>query len=237
MGLLKQGNRGDEVRTVQDKLKKLGFAIDADGIGEKTHVAIITLQTIFGYDMLGPATLLLKALARDPADRFESAAAFAEALLGAGRAHPHAWRSKWVRAGVVLLGLALIAGMYAWWHVSAPARAPSQPAVRGAPRTSSGRQRSDAHGSVPTQSLRPVIALQASAADAIADLATRGLGVAILSKSMAARYRDRLTALTIDDVETPALLALVRKTTRSPALREFLVASRQAFGPRRARKS
>ena len=43
--------------------------------------------------------------------------------------------------------------------------------------------------------LQPVIALQASAADAIADLATRGLGVAILSESMAAHYRDRLTAL------------------------------------------
>lgn len=87
------------------------------------------------------------------------------------------------------------------------------------------------------QSLRLVIPLQASAADAIADLAARGLGVAILSKSMAARYRDRLTALTIDDIETPALLALIWKATRSPALREFLVDSRRAFAPRRARKS
>jgi hypothetical protein len=46
---------------------------------------------------------------------------------------------------------------------------------------------------------------------------------------MAARYRDRLTALAIDDVETPALLALIWKPTHSPAVRELLVHSRQAF--------
>ena len=82
------------------------------------------------------------------------------------------------------------------------------------------------------QSLQPEIALQASSADAIADLAARGLGVAVLSDSMAANHRDRLTARTIDDVETPALLALVWKRTPgtpSPALRELLVHSRQAF--------
>jgi DNA-binding transcriptional LysR family regulator len=79
------------------------------------------------------------------------------------------------------------------------------------------------------QRLQPVIALQASAADAIADLAARGLAVAILSQSMAERYADRLTARTIDDVETPALLALVWKSTRSPATRELLAHSRQAF--------
>lgn len=79
------------------------------------------------------------------------------------------------------------------------------------------------------QSLQPAIALQASAADAIADLAARGLAVAILSDSMAASYRDGLTARTIDDIETPALLALIWKSTHSPAVRELLVHSRQAF--------
>jgi DNA-binding transcriptional LysR family regulator len=79
------------------------------------------------------------------------------------------------------------------------------------------------------QSLQPVIALQASAADAIADLATRGLAIAILSDSMAARYRDRLAALTIDDVEAPVGLALIWKGTPSPAVRELLVHSRPAF--------
>jgi peptidoglycan hydrolase-like protein with peptidoglycan-binding domain len=60
MAIIKQGSRGDEVRTVQDKLKQLGFAIDTDGIfGAKTHAAVITLQTVFGYDIdgdVGPAT-------------------------------------------------------------------------------------------------------------------------------------------------------------------------------------
>jgi DNA-binding transcriptional LysR family regulator len=79
------------------------------------------------------------------------------------------------------------------------------------------------------QSLKPAVALQASAADAIADLGTRGLAVAILSDSMAARYRGRLTALTIDDVETPVLLALIWKSTYGPAIRELLVHCRQVF--------
>ncbi|SEG93395.1 DNA-binding transcriptional regulator, LysR family [Thermomonospora echinospora] len=79
------------------------------------------------------------------------------------------------------------------------------------------------------QGLCPRIALQASAADAIADLAARGLGVAILSASMSAHYRDRLTAVPIADVETPALLTLVWKSTHSPAVRELLVHSRRTF--------
>ncbi|MEU4721224.1 LysR substrate-binding domain-containing protein [Nonomuraea dietziae] len=79
------------------------------------------------------------------------------------------------------------------------------------------------------QDLHPAIALQASASDAIADLAVRGLGVAVLSESMAAHYRDRLTALPLDDVDTPALLALVWKSARGPAVREFLRYGRRAF--------
>jgi peptidoglycan hydrolase-like protein with peptidoglycan-binding domain len=63
MSVLKQGSRGDEVKTVQEKLQKLGFAIQGDGIfGDKTHAAVITMQTIFGYDtdgMVGPATVKL----------------------------------------------------------------------------------------------------------------------------------------------------------------------------------
>lgn len=60
MTILKQGSKGDEVRSLQQKLQKLGFAIDSDGIfGPKTHAAVITLQTVFGYDIdgdVGPAT-------------------------------------------------------------------------------------------------------------------------------------------------------------------------------------
>ncbi|NUP14569.1 MAG: LysR family transcriptional regulator [Streptomyces sp.] len=89
-----------------------------------------------------------------------------------------------------------------------------------------------------TTNRQPTIALQASAADAIAGLADRGLGVAILSESMAASYRDRLTARTIDDVETPALLALIWKSAHNPSVRELLVHSRQAFGrPKVSRSS
>jgi DNA-binding transcriptional LysR family regulator len=79
------------------------------------------------------------------------------------------------------------------------------------------------------QGLHPRIALQASAADAIVDLAARGLGVAILSASMSVHYRDRLTALPIADADVPALLALVWKNPHGPAVRELLTHSRRAF--------
>ncbi|WP_327674284.1 MULTISPECIES: LysR substrate-binding domain-containing protein [unclassified Streptomyces] len=80
-----------------------------------------------------------------------------------------------------------------------------------------------------TQGLHPTIALQASAADSIAALADRGLGVAVLSESMVADHPDGLTARTIDDVDTPALLALVWKRAHNPALRELLGHARRAF--------
>jgi peptidoglycan hydrolase-like protein with peptidoglycan-binding domain len=63
MSLLQTGSRGEEVKALQTTLRKLGFNVDADGIfGEKTHAAIITMQTIFGYDVdgiAGPATVKL----------------------------------------------------------------------------------------------------------------------------------------------------------------------------------
>jgi len=77
--------------------------------------------------------------------------------------------------------------------------------------------------------IRPDIALQASATAAVADLAIRGLGVAILSESMAVNYDGRLTALAIDDIETPAVLALIWTKTKSPALQELLGLSRAVF--------
>jgi len=77
--------------------------------------------------------------------------------------------------------------------------------------------------------IQPDIALQASAPGAVADLAVRGLGIAILSESMAASHHGRLTALAIDDIETPAVLALIWTATKSPALRELLLHCRRAF--------
>ncbi|MEU4463388.1 LysR substrate-binding domain-containing protein [Streptomyces sp. NPDC024017] len=85
-------------------------------------------------------------------------------------------------------------------------------------------------GACAAQDLRPGIALQASAADAVADLAARGLGVAVLSESMAAGHRDRVVVRTIDDVEDPALLALVWRSGRSPAVRELLTYCEREFG-------
>jgi DNA-binding transcriptional LysR family regulator len=77
------------------------------------------------------------------------------------------------------------------------------------------------------QGVRPRITLQASAADAIADLAARNLAVAILSTSMAARRDGTLTARTIEDAPEPALLALVWKAAHNPALRELLTHCRR----------
>ncbi|MEN3584141.1 LysR family transcriptional regulator [Streptomyces sp. ZYX-F-203] len=79
------------------------------------------------------------------------------------------------------------------------------------------------------RNLQPEIALQASAADAIVGLAERGFGAAILSESMALHYRDRLTARVVDDLEEPAMLALVAKSPHGPAARELLAHGRRAF--------
>jgi DNA-binding transcriptional LysR family regulator len=79
------------------------------------------------------------------------------------------------------------------------------------------------------QGIKPDIALQASAPAAVADLAIRGLGVAILSETTAASQDNGLMALTIADIHTPALLALIWSKTHSPALRELLAHTQAAF--------
>jgi DNA-binding transcriptional LysR family regulator len=76
--------------------------------------------------------------------------------------------------------------------------------------------------------VEPVIALQASAAGAIADLALRGLGVAILSESMAAEHPG-LTALPITDATDPALLAITWRPDANVAAREMIRHCRKAF--------
>jgi DNA-binding transcriptional LysR family regulator len=77
--------------------------------------------------------------------------------------------------------------------------------------------------------LQPDIALQASAPSAVADLAARGLGVAIFSATMAANYSDRLVAVPVAGISAPSLLALVWSNSPSLALREFLRYSSEAF--------
>ena len=73
------------------------------------------------------------------------------------------------------------------------------------------------------------MALEASAPGAVADLAARGLGVAVLSESMAAAHAGRLRAVPLSDAALPAVLALVWKAGPGPAAREFLRCCRQAF--------
>jgi DNA-binding transcriptional LysR family regulator len=77
--------------------------------------------------------------------------------------------------------------------------------------------------------LVPEIALIASAPDAVADLARRGLGVAILSESMAPVRDGRLQAVPIADIDIASILAFVWRLEPSPALRELLVHARAAF--------
>jgi DNA-binding transcriptional LysR family regulator len=78
--------------------------------------------------------------------------------------------------------------------------------------------------------LIPDVALVASAPGAVAGLASRGLGAAVLSASMAESYPD-LVAVPIDEVDLPALLALVWRPRPSPALAAFLPHCREAFAP------
>ncbi|MFF4014231.1 LysR family transcriptional regulator [Streptomyces sp. NPDC001843] len=77
--------------------------------------------------------------------------------------------------------------------------------------------------------LTPAIALQASAPGAVMNLAERGLGVAVLSKSMTVG-QPGLRTIGITDADVPAVLALVSAPTRSPALRELLLHCRRSFG-------
>ncbi|GAA2884672.1 LysR family transcriptional regulator [Actinoplanes cyaneus] len=77
---------------------------------------------------------------------------------------------------------------------------------------------------------RPEVALVATSPDAVAGLARRGLGVAVLSASMAAAHPD-LVAVPIDGITIPALLALVWQERTSPALAAFLEHCRAAFTP------
>jgi DNA-binding transcriptional LysR family regulator len=75
----------------------------------------------------------------------------------------------------------------------------------------------------------PAVALQASAPDAVIDLARRGFGVAILSESMSAACTD-LKSITITDVRTPALLALIWSTGPNPARQQLIDHALRAFG-------
>jgi DNA-binding transcriptional LysR family regulator len=76
----------------------------------------------------------------------------------------------------------------------------------------------------------PNVAVEASTADTVADLAERGLGIGVLSASMTAAYRDRLSAVPLTGTPLPTLLAVVWTQSPSPALRAFIPRLREAFG-------
>ena len=80
-----------------------------------------------------------------------------------------------------------------------------------------------------TASLIPDVALVASAPGAVADLASRGMGIAVLSESMAAAY-PHLVAVAITGVDIAALLALVWRRKTGPALSALLPHLRREFG-------
>jgi DNA-binding transcriptional LysR family regulator len=81
------------------------------------------------------------------------------------------------------------------------------------------------------RNVAPAVTVEASAAATIADLAARGLGVAILSESMAAALAgDALAVVPIEDAGTPAILALAWRPSPAPAVAELLRHCRQAFG-------
>jgi DNA-binding transcriptional LysR family regulator len=81
------------------------------------------------------------------------------------------------------------------------------------------------------QGIEPDIALQASAPAAIADLAARGLGVAILSESMVAVHHVRLVPVAIDGVDSRAALTLMWRVSAGPALKALVRHAREAFRP------
>jgi len=72
------------------------------------------------------------------------------------------------------------------------------------------------------------VTLEASAPGAVADLAARGLGVAVLSESMAAA-RPGLCPVPIEGPLVTASLALIWRPPPGPALRELIARCRRAF--------
>lgn len=51
---VKKGMRGEAVKGIQERLVRLGFDLEADGIfGDKTDHAVRELQTLFGYTVDG----------------------------------------------------------------------------------------------------------------------------------------------------------------------------------------
>lgn len=79
------------------------------------------------------------------------------------------------------------------------------------------------------------VTIQASAPTAVVDLARRGLGVAVLSASMASLAPD-LTPLPLADLPRPGVLALVWSSAPGPALRALVRHCEREFAASRGRR-
>ena len=79
------------------------------------------------------------------------------------------------------------------------------------------------------RNLRPTVVIQASAVDSVADLAARGLGVRILSSSLADPCEARYDVLPIRDVLIPAVLAVLWRRSGSVAVRNLTERCLTAF--------
>lgn len=77
--------------------------------------------------------------------------------------------------------------------------------------------------------IQPEIAFEAGAPGAAADLAARGLGVAVLSETSAAPHAERPAGPVIEDVAARAVPAVIWSRSMSPALRELLGHCRAEF--------
>lgn len=73
------------------------------------------------------------------------------------------------------------------------------------------------------------VQLEAGAPLTVADLAARGLGIAVLSETTAAPHTGRLSILPITDAQAQAVLALVWPRSPNPALSELTACARRAF--------
>ena len=83
---------------------------------------------------------------------------------------------------------------------------------------------------VPPSASSPRSPSKASAPDAVANLARRGLGIAVLSESMTTQHEGELIRIPISGVKTRAVLALVWKRGTNPAGRELRRYCETAFG-------
>jgi DNA-binding transcriptional LysR family regulator len=159
-------------------------------------------QQLIGHVRSGTVDVALVATAGDPPDGVEARVIRREGLVVAvPHDHPLAGRTRVRTAEVCTHPLVCL---------------PAGTGIRA-----SFEQACAAHG------VEPHIAFEASAPDTVADLAARGLGIAVLSESPASDNADRLRVVPISDARVPTVLSLVWSGGRNPARTAFLRTTRE----------